>query len=285
MGSSASTSTSSTSFANDETHHVLITITLVILYCYVSNLVLKRFVGLEPTILETTQIEQIAHAQSSAPGKCIELTKRMTRGLDTLGVYRIETRATVHCILAMLQLLLSMLSAVYALSGFYTQHFINLDVRTVNYPVYRHCVAATFAYYLWELSFNHYARVHWNVAAHHWISILMTLLVLLGYFAPFATLYAITIIFMTFPVGFALAFRQVYGHKYPQFTRNLFAVVKYLFLWLFLFNFVGQIVLLVYRYSSGFLPVSRIVLGLIAMLGFVSTVALAKFFLRGDIIE
>lgn len=241
---------------------------VTILLCWAAQELLERKCGMEPAIRDANKIEEIA-AKADDPKSSYIINRRLTKSLDQKGRYRIATRGAVYYIKGVFCFYILAFGAVtIALyPDWWYDHFITMDRSTVNFPLYQHISASIATFYAWEVSTNRYGKLSYSVLVHHWLTINAAVLILCGYYTPFATYYGFTGVGLTFPDSFAMGFRATVCDKYPKFTRKLFVFVTFWYTMATMLNMAGQVYLIVTGSMNGKISMSSIILMCFTMLG------------------
>ena len=241
---------------------------LTIFFCWMAQEIMERGCGMAPQIRLASEIQEIAQRKSN-PLKSFKMNKRMTKQLDHTGRFRITTRGTIYYIKGVwcVLLLIASITIFIACPDWFVQHFIELDDSTVHFWPYQHISASIAAIYSWEVVANRYGKLNYSILIHHWLTVMASILILLGVYTPFATWYGFTQVACLFSIDFILGFRATYSNKYADLTRKAFICSVWWVSFTIVCNFAGQFYLLVNGFVTGRIAVSSCITMLFTMVG------------------
>ena len=156
---------------------------------------LERRCGMYPRVIKTESIKSMKDKGSK------EVNFRLTKQFDLDGHYRIQVPGSIHLIKAFWKifLLFHLLACLIIRTSFYYDHFILWDRSTGDFVGYLFVDSVMAIVYPWELIVNRYAKLSKSSIAHHWLTCLAAVLIIIGDFNPFATWYGIVGVVLAFP--------------------------------------------------------------------------------------
>lgn len=229
---------------------------------------LERFCGMGAKILPQETIDHmdreieakyqnLSEEQTKKTPYVSNIMRRSTRAMDPEGKYRIQSRPSLQFTKAVFAFSVAMVCLVQLLlpNGFqvYVAHLYDLDPSTARLPLFQLAAVLTLSWYLFEMAMlSQYYKIQWSVMYHHWLTALVTALMLGGHFLPAVNWYGIWIIAGPFPVNIYMGFRMQYGHRYPELTRRLAPIVANYYMLLLLVCLTGQALLITNATLRGF---------------------------------
>ena len=209
---------------------------------YVCQQVLERKCGFGVSIFTKDEINNMPNSTTR---------KRLTRGLDKHGKYRIQSKTSMYILQFTFEIVETtlVLFILFYYPNYAYDHFILMKSSTKTFPYLLHSAALMVSFYLFAVMADSYSyRLRFSALLHHWTSIFSGVSVLHLHFSPFATLYAIFGIFLTFPLDILFFIRLRYSYQYPKIMKYGFIVAFYYYLSLVLCVMIGQILLLYNAY-------------------------------------
>eukprot|EP01084_Bolivina_argentea_P089608 161655_1 len=241
---------------------------LTIFFCWMAQEILERAFGMAPAIRNVDELHEEAMKYSN-PQRKLQINRRITKKLDIQGRFRITTRGTIYYIKGVWSLIMLFVSMYVFLRypDWFIDHFIKIEPKTVSLSWYQHISASITTFYAWETVTNRYGRLNYSILFHHWLTVMASLLILLGVYTPFATWYGFTQVACLFSINLVMGIRATVSNKYPHTTRKLFTCSVWWTIITVIFNFSGQIWLLIMGFSTARISYYSCVFMIITMIG------------------
>eukprot|EP01084_Bolivina_argentea_P143257 251627_1 len=239
--------------------HQFPTITLVCSFFlwWILDILFEKYLSMEPVIRRTNSLLPIKLQDiKSSEGRCDSddiknnnlrvIALKMSHRIDSNNCYRMRVSSSTHFVKMIFDLILFILFLSLGIKWAYL-HFFCFDTTTLKSPLFMHIISIIISFYLWEIiMLRKYAVINTSVLIHHWLAILFAVLLKVGIFIPYATLYAFIGVSLGCPLSLAMGFRANYSFKYPVYARKLCKFAQIYFIILCVINIGFQTSLLIY---------------------------------------